>query len=270
MTVYQAFRVELKDRVAHVAINRPEKVNAMNAAFWDEIVEIFRWIDDTDEARVVLLSGEGKHFSAGIDLQLLAQAATQLGADVGRNAERLRRQILKLQASFNAVDNCRKPVIAAIQGYCIGGAIDLIAACDMRYSTVDAQFSIREIDMGMAADVGTLQRLPRIISDGVMRELAYTGRTIDGLEAQRIGLVNQTYADHPALMTAMSDLAAVIAAKSPVAIRGTKEMIRYMRDHRVDDGLEYIATWNAAMLQSADLKVAMAAHMSKQKPDFAD
>ncbi len=270
MTVYQAFRVELKDRVAHVAINRPEKVNAMNAAFWDEIVEIFRWIDDTEEARVVLLSGEGKHFSAGIDLQLLAQAATQLGADVGRNAERLRRQILKLQASFNAVDNCRKPVIAAIQGYCIGGAIDLIAACDMRYSTVDAQFSIREIDMGMAADVGTLQRLPRIISDGVMRELAYTGRTIDGLEAQRIGLVNQTYADHPALMTAMSELAAVIAAKSPVAIRGTKEMIRYMRDHRVDDGLEYIATWNAAMLQSADLKVAMAAHMSKQKPDFAD
>ncbi len=270
MTVYQAFRVELKDRVAHVAINRPEKVNAMNAAFWDEIVEIFRWIDDTDEARVVLLSGEGKHFSAGIDLQLLAQAATQLGADVGRNAERLRRQILKLQASFNAVDNCRKPVIAAIQGYCIGGAIDLIAACDMRYSTVDAQFSIREIDMGMAADVGTLQRLPRIISDGVMRELAYTGRTIDGLEAQRIGLVNQTYADHPALMTAMSELAAVIAAKSPVAIRGTKEMIRYMRDHRVDDGLKYIATWNAAMLQSADLKVAMAAHMSKQKPVFAD
>jgi len=268
--VYQAFRVELKDRVAHVAINRPEKVNAMNAAFWDEIVEIFRWIDDTDEARVVLLSGEGKHFSAGIDLQLLAQAATQLGADVGRNAERLRRQILKLQASFNAVDNCRKPVIAAIQGYCIGGAIDLIAACDMRYSTVDAQFSIREIDMGMAADVGTLQRLPRIISDGVMRELAYTGRTIDGLEAQRIGLVNQTYADHPALMTAMSELAAVIAAKSPVAIRGTKEMIRYMRDHRVDDGLKYIATWNAAMLQSADLKVAMAAHMSKQKPVFAD
>jgi len=268
--VYQAFRVELKDRVAHVAINRPEKVNAMNAAFWDEIVEIFRWIDDTEEARVVLLSGEGKHFSAGIDLQLLAQAATQLGADVGRNAERLRRQILKLQASFNAVDNCRKPVIAAIQGYCIGGAIDLIAACDMRYSTVDAQFSIREIDMGMAADVGTLQRLPRIIGDGVMRELAYTGRTIDGQEAQRIGLVNQTYADHPALMTAMSELAAVIAAKSPVAIRGTKEMIRYMRDHRVDDGLEYIATWNAAMLQSADLKVAMAAHMSKQKPDFAD
>src|SRR5690606_2337968 len=126
VTEYQAFRVELKEKVAHVAINRPDKVNAMNAAFWSEIVDIFQWIDDTDEVRVVVLSGEGKHFSAGIDLQLLAQAATQLGSDIGRNAERLRRQILTLQASFNAVDKCRKPVIAAIQGYCIGGAIDLI------------------------------------------------------------------------------------------------------------------------------------------------
>ena len=168
------------------------------------------------------------------------------------------------------MDNCRKPVIAAIQGYCIGGAIDLIAACDMRYSTLDAQFSIKEIDMGMAADVGTLQRLPRIIGDGMMRELAYTGRNVDGQEAKAIGLVNQTYTDQPSLMGGVFALAADIAAKSPVAIRATKEMIRYMRDHRVDDGLEYIATWNAAMLQSADLKVAMAAHMSKQKPDFAD
>ncbi|MGA6097207.1 crotonase/enoyl-CoA hydratase family protein [Stutzerimonas marianensis] len=270
MTQYQAFRVELKDRVAHVAIHRPEKINAMNAAFWDEIVDIFRWVDETDEARVVVLSGDGQHFSAGIDLQLLAQAATQLGDDVGRNADRLRRQILKLQASFNVVDECRKPVIAAIQGYCLGGAIDLIAACDMRYCTLDAQFSIKEIDMGMAADVGTLQRLPRIIGDGMMRELAYTGRMVDGREAQAIGLVNRTYADRGELTDAVQALASEIAAKSPIAIRGTKQMIRYMRDHRVDDGLEYIATWNAAMLQSADLKVAMAAHMSKQKPDFAD
>lgn len=270
MTEYQAFRVELKNKIAHVAINRPEKVNAMNAAFWTEIVEIFRWIDETDEVRVIVLSGEGKHFSAGIDLQLLAQAATSLGSDTGRNADRLRRQILTLQASFNAVDQCRKPVIAAIQGYCIGGAIDLIAACDMRYCTLDAQFSIKEIDMGMAADVGTLQRLPRIIGDGMLRELAYTGRALDGQEAQAIGLVNRAYQDQAALMDAVHALASEIAGKSPIAIRGTKHMIRYMRDHRIDDGLEYIATWNAAMLQSDDLKVAMTAHMSKQKPDFAD
>jgi enoyl-CoA hydratase len=267
---YKAFRVELVDKIAHVQINRPEKVNAMNADFWTEIVDVFRWIDDTDEVRVVVLSGAGKHFSSGIDLMLLAQAGSQLGKDVGRNAEALRRKILQLQASFNAVDNCRKPVLAAIQGYCLGGAIDLISACDMRYSTVDAQFSIKEIDMGMAADVGTLQRLPRIIGDGMMRELAFTGRTIDGAEAQRINLVNRTYASQEELLAGVFEIAGEIATKSPIAIRGTKHMIRYMRDHRVDDGLEYVANWNGAMLQSADLRVAMAAHMSKQKPEFAD
>jgi len=267
---YKAFRVELADKVAQVVIDRPEKINAMNADFWAEIIDVFRWVDDTDEVRVVVLSGAGPHFSSGIDLQLLAQVGAQLGKDVGRNAEQLRRKILSLQASFNAVDHCRKPVIAAIQGYCLGGAIDLISACDMRYCSADARFSIKEIDMGMAADVGTLQRLPRIIGDGMMRELAYTGRTLDGAEAQAIGLVNRVYENPKALMEGVNELARQIAEKSPLAIRGTKEMIRYMRDHRVDDGLEYIATWNAAMLQAADLRVAVAAHMARQKPDFAD
>lgn len=270
MTEYKAFRVELADKVAHVIINRPEKVNAMNADFWREIVEIFRWADENDEVRVVVISGAGKHFSAGIDLMLLAQAGTQLGKDVGRNARKLRRTILELQASFNAIDDCSKPVIAAVQGYCLGGAIDLISACDMRYCSDDAQFSIKEIDMGMAADVGTLQRLPRLIGDGVMRELAYTGRMVDATEAARIGLVNRSYADSSALLDGVFEIARQIASKSPIAIRGTKEMIRYARDHRVEDGLEYIATWNAAMLQSADLQVAMAAHMSKKQPEFAD
>ncbi|HCN45254.1 MAG TPA: crotonase/enoyl-CoA hydratase family protein [Pseudomonas sp.] len=270
MTDYTAFKVELSNQIAHVQINRPEKINAMNAAFWREIVEIFQWIDETDEARVVVISGAGKHFSSGIDLMMLASLASELGKDVGRNARLLRRKILEMQASFNAVDNCRKPVLAAIQGYCIGGAIDLIAACDMRYAASDAQFSIKEIDMGMAADVGTLQRLPRIIGDGVLRELAYTGRTIDATEAQRIGLVNRTWDDHAALLDGVFAIAAEIAGKSPIAVAGTKEMLSYMRDHRIDDGLEYIATWNAAMLQSTDLRVAVAAHMSKQKPEFAD
>ncbi|HCW95110.1 crotonase/enoyl-CoA hydratase family protein [Stutzerimonas balearica] len=270
MNEYKAFRVELADKVAQVVIDRPEKINAMNADFWAEIIDVFRWVDDTDEVRVVVLSGAGPHFSSGIDLQLLAQVGAQLGKDVGRNAEQLRRKILSLQASFNAVDHCRKPVIAAIQGYCLGGAIDLISACDMRYCSADARFSIKEIDMGMAADVGTLQRLPRIIGDGMMRELAYTGRTLDGAEAQAIGLVNRVYENPKALTEGVNELARQIAEKSPLAIRGTKEMIRYMRDHRVDDGLEYIATWNAAMLQAADLRVAVAAHMARQKPDFAD
>jgi len=267
---YKAFRVELADKIAHVAINRPDKINAMNADFWPEIIEIFNWIEATDEVRAVVISGVGKHFSSGIDLMMLAQAGNQQGRDVGRNAEKLRRMILTLQASFNAVDNCRKPVLAAVHGYCLGGAIDLISACDMRYAAADAQFSIKEIDMGMAADVGTLQRLPRIIGDGQMREMAYTGRMVGAEEAREMGLVNRVYADHAALLEGVMQLAREIAAKSPVAVRGTKEMIRYMRDHRVDDGLEYIATWNAAMLQSEDLRIAMAAHMSKQKPEFAD
>ncbi|MBM3110449.1 crotonase/enoyl-CoA hydratase family protein [Pseudomonas sp. P66] len=270
MTEFQAFKVELRNSIAHVQINRPEKYNAMNAAFWSEIVEVFKWIDETDAVRAVVISGAGKHFSSGIDLMMLASVANELGKDVGRNARLLRRTILRMQASFNAVDNCRKPVLAAIQGYCIGGAIDLVSACDMRYCSQDAQFSIKEIDMGMAADVGTLQRLPRIIGDGIMRELAYTGRTVEADEAMRIGLVNRVYDDHATLLEGVFAIAAEIAGKSPIAVAGTKEMLSYMRDHRIDDGLEYIATWNAAMLQSADLRVAMAAHMSKQKPEFAD
>jgi enoyl-CoA hydratase len=267
---YQAFRVEVADKIAQVVINRPEKINAMNADFWTEIIQIFRWIDATDEIRVVVISGAGKHFSSGIDLMLLAQLGGQLGKDVGRNADLLRRKILELQASFTAIEQCRKPVLAAIQGYCLGGAIDLIAACDMRYASVGAQFAIKEIDIGMAADVGTLQRLPRIIGDGMMRELAFTGRTLDAEEACSIGLVNRVFADQPSLLAGVLEMARTIAAKSPIAVRGTKEMLRYMRDHRIDDGLQYIATWNAAMLQSADLRVAMTAQMNKQQPVFAD
>lgn len=175
-----------------------------------------------------------------------------------------------MQAAFTAIDRCRKPVLAAVHGYCLGGAVDLISACDMRYAAEDAQFSIKEIDMGMAADVGTLQRLPRIIGDGVLRELAYTGRMLGSEEAQRIGLVNRVFADQQQLLAGVFEIASQIAAKSPIAIEGTKQMIGYMRDHRVDDGLEQVAIWNAAMLQSADLRVAMAAHLSKQKPVFDD
>ena len=270
MSDYQAFQVELQGNIAHVQINRPEKVNAMNAAFWSEIIDIFQWIDETDAVRVVVLSGAGKHFSAGIDLMMLASIANDFGKDVGRNARLLRRKILELQASFNAVDTCRKPVLAAIQGYCIGGAIDLISACDMRYAAEDAQFSIKEIDIGMAADVGTLQRLPRIIGDGMLRELAYTGRTFGAEQAREIGLVNRVYPDTESLLDGVMGIAREIAAKSPIAIAGTKAMISYMRDHTVNDGLEYVATWNSAMLQSNDLRVAIAAHMSKQKPEFVD
>lgn len=267
---YQSLKVEQQGAIAHVMINRPDKLNAMNAAFWTEIIEAFDWIDQTDSIRVVVVSGAGNNFSAGIDLAMLGAAASAMTSDIGRKAEQIRRNVLQLQRAFNVVDECRKPVIAAIQGYCIGGAIDLISACDMRYATSDAHFSIKEIDVGMAADVGTLQRLPHLIGDGIMRELAYTGRAFSGDEAEKMGLVNRAYADADQLLEGVNSIANEIASKSPLAIRGTKEMIRYSRDHSVADGLNYIATWNAAMLQSDDVKLAVAAHMSKKPAEFAD
>jgi enoyl-CoA hydratase len=267
---YQSLALEVTDAIAHVRLNRPDKLNAMGAAFWTELVELFEWIDSNDQVRVVVLSGAGQHFSSGIDLTLLASVAGELGKDVGRNARLLRRKILGMQAAFTAVDRCRKPVLAAVHGYCLGAAIDLVAACDIRYAATNARFSIKEIDMGMAADVGTLQRLPRIIGDGMLRELAYTGRMVESEEAQRIGLVNRLFADPEQLLAGVFDIAREIAAKSPLAIEGTKEMIAYMRNHRVDDGLEHVAIWNAAMLQSVDLGVAIAAHMARQRPVFED
>jgi enoyl-CoA hydratase len=167
---YHSLALELTGSVAHVRLNRPDKLNAMGAEFWTEIIQLFEWIDSHDQVRVVVLSGEGRHFSSGIDLALLASVAAGLGADPGRNARLLRRKILDMQSAFAAVDRCRKPVLAAIHGYCLGAALDLVSACDMRYAAADARFSIKEIDMGMAADVGTLQRLPRIIGDGVLRD----------------------------------------------------------------------------------------------------
>jgi enoyl-CoA hydratase len=269
-TEYSRFRVERHGSVAHVQIDRPHKRNAMDAAFWSQIEQIFMALDEDDSVRAVVLSGAGAHFSAGIDLSFLAQLAAELGPDVGRNARLLRRRIQGLQAALTSVEHCSKPVLAAIQGYCIGGAVDLIAACDMRYCSEETRFSIKEVDMGMAADVGTLQRLPRIIGDGMLRELAYTGREVHAAEALQLGLVNRVFSTPAALLEAVLALATEIASKSPLAVAGTKRMLSYMRDHSVADGLDYVATWNAAMLQSIDLKVAMAATLSKQPARFDD
>ena len=267
---YQFFKLSIANQVAHLQLNRPEKLNAMNQAFWTEIKQIFEWIDSEPAVRAVVISGAGEHFSAGIDLQMFAGFAAKFGKDAGRNARLLRPTILQLQSALSAVENCVKPVLAAIHGYCIGGAVDLIAACDMRYCAENAVFSIKEVDIGMAADVGTLQRLPHIIGDGVLRELAYTARNFDAQEALDIKLVNKVLDSYDALLAYVLEMAEQIAKKSPIAIEGTKEMIRYARDHSVAEGLNYIATWNAAMLQADDLKVAMAAQMMKQTPEFKD
>ena len=268
---FETLIVTLEDHIATVRLNRPEKANAMNAAMWQEIRQAFQWVDATPEARVAVLQGEGRYFTAGIDLQLMMGLGPQIANECdGRTREGLRRVILDLQDTLTSLERCRKPVLAAIHGGCIGGGIDLITCADIRYCSADASFTIKEIDIGMTADVGTLQRLPRLVGEGITRELAYTGRTFDAAEARSIGLVNRVFDSREALVAGVREIAATIAAKSPLSIRGTKEMITYAREHSVADGLNYIATWNAAMLMSKDLTEAMTANLAKRTPTFKD
>ncbi|HEU0199255.1 MAG TPA: crotonase/enoyl-CoA hydratase family protein [Burkholderiaceae bacterium] len=268
---FETLATTLADGIAVIELNRADKANAMNAQMWQDIASAFRWVDETPAARVAVIRGSGKTFCAGIDLAMLAGLKAQIQSDCeGRTRETLRRQILYLQETLSTIERCRKPVIAAIHGACVGGGIDLITCCDMRYASADAYFSVKEIDVGMAADVGTLQRLPKLVPDGIARELAYTGRRFDAAEAKAIGLVNHVF-DSPAdLHAGVAEIAAKIAAKSPLSIRGIKEMIVYARDHSVADGLNYVATWNAAMLMSADLTEAAQAAQERRAPTFRD
>ncbi|HRK36786.1 MAG TPA: crotonase/enoyl-CoA hydratase family protein [Burkholderiaceae bacterium] len=271
MPTFETLSVSLDQHIATVRLNRPDKANAMNLAMWHEIRQAFDWVDATPEARVAVLQAEGKYFTSGIDLNMMMGLGQEIADDCeGRMREKLRRLILDLQDTLTSLERCRKPVLAAIHGGCIGGGIDLITCADMRYCSSDAFFTIKEIDIGMVADVGTLQRLPKLVGQGITRELAYTGRRFDAAEAKDIGLVNRVFDSRDALYAGVHALAADIAAKSPLSIRGTKEMLNHARDHSVADSLNYIATWNAAMLQSEDLMEAMTANMEKRVPVFKD
>jgi enoyl-CoA hydratase/carnithine racemase len=268
---FDTLSVSLDQHIATITLNRPDKANAMNLAMWHEIRKAFQWVDATQDARVAILQGEGKVFTAGIDLQMMMGLGSQIQNDCeGRMRESLRAVILDLQDTLTSLERCRKPVLAAIHGACIGGGIDLISCADMRYCSNDAYFSIKEIDIGMVADVGTLQRLPRLIGDGMARELAYTGRRFDATQAREMRLVNRVFDSREALQEGVREIAATIAGKSPLSVRGSKEMMNYARDHTIADGLNYVATWNAAMLMSDDLQKAMMASMSKQTPEFKD
>lgn len=261
----------LADGVAQIRFNRPDKANALNAAMWHGLRDAMRWLDETPEARVGVLAGVGAHFCAGIDLQMLVGIQAQ-SADAceARSREKLRRLILDLQDTITSIERCRKPVIAAVHGACVGAGVDIVTACDFRHCSADAGFAVKEVDVGLVADVGTLQRLPKLVGDGIARELAYTGRSAGGAEAERIRLVNACHTSPQALNDAVQQLARDIAAKSPLVIRGTKEMLGYVRDHGVADGLNFVATWNAAMLVSEDLREALAAARDKRKPVFRD
>ncbi|HEX2899070.1 MAG TPA: crotonase/enoyl-CoA hydratase family protein [Bacteroidia bacterium] len=266
---YEFLQVTISDHIAEVALNRPDKANAFTETGFHELKTVFEELDENDDVRVIILSGNGKHFSAGIDLELLMSIGekTKESCD-GRKREKLFALIKRLQAPMNAVEACRKPVLAAIHGGCIGGALDLAVTCDMRYCAADAYFCIKEIDLGMVADLGTLQRLPKLISPGLVNELAYTGRNVGAEEAEKIGLVNRSFESKEAMREAVRQIAAQIAAKSPLSIRGTKQVLLHARDHSVAEGLDHIALWNAARILSEDLAAAGMAAMMKKTPTF--
>ncbi|MDD7917974.1 crotonase/enoyl-CoA hydratase family protein [Actinomycetospora callitridis] len=260
--------------VATVRLERPEAANALDRTLWRELRDTFTVLDADPGVRVVVLAGAGKHFCAGIDLSMLGeiQGMAPDGADPGRAREALRRLILDLQDVLTTVERCRVPVLAAIQGVCVGAGLDLAVACDLRYATPRTKFSLKEVDMGLAADVGVLQRLPRIVGEGRAREMAYTCRDVRGPEAETMGLVNACVeADDPeALVAHVQEIARGLAAKSPLAMRGTKHAITYARDHSVADGLDQIATWNASALISEDLTEAVTAFSQGRAPRYAD
>ena len=266
---FQTLKVSVSNHIAHIELNRPDKANAMDMVMWREIGKAFDWADGEADVRVVVLSGNGKHFTAGIDLMALMGVKEMIKDECeGRSREKLRRLILQMQDDLSALERCRKPVLAAIHNGCIGGGVDLVCCADMRYASADAYFCVKEIDIGMVADVGTLQRLPKLIGEGLARELAFTGRKLNAEEAKQIGYVNCVFADRDALLAGVMEIAAEIASKSPLSIRGTKEMLNYTRDHSVADGLNFIATWNAGMLLSNDIQAAVMASMSKSTPSF--
>ncbi|XP_051534515.1 delta(3,5)-Delta(2,4)-dienoyl-CoA isomerase, mitochondrial isoform X1 [Myxocyprinus asiaticus] len=256
------------DTITHVEFCRPEKRNAMNKAFWSEMVDCFNQITEDSECRVVVFSGAGKLFTAGIDLMSMASDILQPeGDDTARISWNVRRTISKYQETFSVMEKCPKPVIVAIHGACIGGGVDLVTACDIRLCTQDAWFQVKEVDIGLAADVGTLQRLPKVIgSRSLVNELALTARKMYADEAKSCGLVSRVFPDKETMMAGAMEMAEEIASRSPVAVQGTKVNLIYSRDHGVPEGLNYMATWNMSMLQTHDLMKSAQAAMEKKSP----
>nr|XP_032819959.1 delta(3,5)-Delta(2,4)-dienoyl-CoA isomerase, mitochondrial-like isoform X1 [Petromyzon marinus] len=255
-----------KDHVVQVEINRPEKRNALNQPFWKEMVECFNHIADDKECRAVVVSGSGKVFSAGIDLvDITGDLVTPEGDDAARVAWNLKQVIKLYQEAFNVIEKCSKPVIAAVHSACIGEGLDMISACDIRVCTKDAWFQAKEVDIGQAADVGTLQRLPHAIgSRSLVCEMVFTARKMFSDEAKSSGLVSHVYDNKANMMEGALQLAEDIASKSPVAVQGSKVNLLYARDHSVPESLEYMAAWNMAMLQTNDIMKSATAVFQKK------
>jgi delta(3,5)-delta(2,4)-dienoyl-CoA isomerase len=248
-------------------------LNLMSRAFWREMREVGLKIAECKEARVVWVTSEGKVFTGGLDLQdhMDAFSGADSELDVSRRAIRMRSFVTQYQSSFSVLEALPQPVVVSIHGACIGGGVDLITACDIRLASQEAYFSIKEVDVGMAADVGTLQRLPKVVGNqSLVREWAYTGRKIPAAEALSAGLLSRVFANKEELAKESLALCKLIASKSPIAVTGTKSQLLFSRDHSVPDSLEYVATWNAAMLQSSDVIAAMQASMERKQPIFSN
>ncbi len=259
--------VRIAHHVATLTLDNPVRRNAMGPPFWDDLPKAIATIDGTPDIRAVVLCANGPHFTVGLDLKSMGAARVE-GESQAQQRLRMYEDIKRLQASITAVGACRVPVIAAIHGYCIGGGIDLIAACDVRLASSDATFSVRETKVAITADVGTLQRLPNVLNAGHVAELVYTGKDINANRAREIGLVNEVYEDREATVDAALSMATEIAANSPLAVQGSKAVLRAGDDLTVEQGLEYVALWNAAFLPSDDLTEAMTAFLEKRAPRF--
>jgi len=269
---YESFNLEIEDNIANIILSRPEQLNSMSRKFWVELPEILEEVNRNSEIRVLIISSTGKHFCAGMDLSAfdngVANIPKEKRPDNARIGEALYRSAKELQEYICKLEKIRVPVIAAIHGGCIGGALDLVTACDIRLATDDAFFCIQEINIGMAADVGTLQRLPRIIPDSKMRELAYTGRRMLADEAKESGLVSDIYSSQEEMVNAAKEMANEIAKKSPIAIYGLKALMNYSRDHTISDSLDFNALWSGAMLSQRDMEEAIKAFVEKREATF--
>lgn len=275
---FRCFSVQVADKVAHLQLNRPDELNTMVPEFWRELPQIVGELSAGGGVRALVISSTGRHFSAGMDLSVFTEghlagaagSADEAAPESGRRNAQMRQRAKALQQSFTALEQARMPVLAAVQGGCVGGAVDLVTACDLRYAAAGAFFCVQEINIGMTADVGTLQRLSKIIPEGAARELAYTGRRMDAARAYQLGLVQQVFPDQATLVEAALATAREIAEKSPLAVWGTKVAMNYARDHPVGDSLEQIATWQAGMFQPADMMEAFAARAAGRAGRFPD
>ena len=272
MSTYESMRIERTSGIAEVCLVGPGKGNAMGPAFFRELPGLFRELDRDDSVRVVIVRGDKGTFTYGLDLKAMAgELMPHLApGNLANERAKLLELIVDMQRGFDAVEQCRKPVIAAIAGACIGGGVDLIAACDIRIASRDVKLSVREVKIAIVADMGSLARLPRIIGQGHTRELAFTGRDIDAERALRIGLVNDVYDDEAKLLEAARAMAREIADNSAIVVQGVKQVLAFGEGGKVADAERFVAVWNAAFLASNDLTEALTAFMERRPPKFVD